>query len=109
MPHAIDHGLADDTDRDLLEFMNIQRGEEIHGEGDNTKAKLEPVPAIVLIRANLAASGHPAYGLQFLGMPGSQMHPMRSVLYFTGDEEDLIDKCAKYLRLLDRLVQEFIQ
>ena len=102
-------GLSVDTDRELLEFMNIQRGEEIHGEGADTTAKLEPVPAIVLIRANLAASAHPAYGTQFLGAPGSQMHPMRSVLYFTGDEEGLIDKCAKYLRLLEGLVQEFIQ
>ena len=102
-------GFADDTDRELLEFMNIQRGEEIHGEGANTTAKLEPVPAIVLIRANQTAGGHPAYGMHIFGPPGSQVHPMRSVLYFTGDEEDLIDKCAKYLRLLEGLVQEFIQ
>jgi hypothetical protein len=34
---------------------------------------------------------------------------MRSVLYFNGDEEDLIAKCAKYLHLLETLVQKFGQ
>jgi hypothetical protein len=98
-----------DTDGELLKFMNLQRGEEIHGQGLGLTAKLEPVPPIVLIRSNQTAGGHPAYGMHVFGPPGSQVHPMRSVLYFTGDEEDLIDKCTKYLRLLERLVQEFIQ
>jgi hypothetical protein len=45
------HGLPEDTDRELLNFMNLQRGEEIHGKGLDVTAKLEPVPPIVLIRS----------------------------------------------------------
>jgi hypothetical protein len=99
--------LPEDTDRDLLTFMNRQRGEEIHGEGADTTAELELIPDIVLARANLAGGGHPAYGVHFFGPPGSQMQLRRSVLYFTGDQTDLIGKCAQYLRLLEKLVQEF--
>ena len=72
-------------------------------------AKLESVPPIVLIRSNQAGGGHPAYGAHFFGPPGSQVQPMRSVLYFTGDEEDLIAKCANYLRLLEMLLEKFSQ
>jgi hypothetical protein len=103
------HGLPEETDRELLTFMNLQRGEEIHGKGLDVTAKLEPVPPIVLIRSSQHPSGHPAYGAHFFGPLGSQIHPMRSVLYFTGDEEDLIRKCAKYLGLLQMPVQKFIQ
>jgi hypothetical protein len=87
--------------------MNLQRGEEIHGKGLDVTAKLEPVPPIVLIRSNQTASGHPAYGAHFFGPPGSRVQQMRSVLYFTGDEQDLIAKCANYLHLLETLVDEF--
>ena len=67
--------LPKNTDRDLLKFMNVQRGEEIHGKGLDLTAKLEPVAPIVLVRANEAARGHPAYGIHFF-----LVHPDRKCI-----------------------------
>ena len=100
--------LPEDTDRDLLTFMNGQRRKEVHSEGAETTAELELIPDIELSRASLSSRGHPAYGVHFFGPPGiraAQIH--RPVHYFAGDETDLIAKCALYLGLLEKLLREF--
>jgi len=55
---------------------------------------------------------HPAYAVswEWFGPPGTPPPEMGVMVHYfesAGQKEKVIDKCARYLALLDRLVREF--
>jgi hypothetical protein len=100
--------LHDGTDRALLDFMNAQRGKEVHRAGAETKVEWEPISNFELLRRDSGTGRHPSYGLHTSGLPGVQRpQALNPVVYFSGDETGLVEKCEQYLQLLERLLQAF--
>jgi hypothetical protein len=108
--------LQDSTDSALLDFMNNQRGKEVHSAGAETQVEWEPISNFELFRKHAGTDHHPAYGLHiFSGLLGAQRpQALRPVVYFTDDktglvhnETDSVQKCERYLQLLERVLQAF--
>jgi hypothetical protein len=103
-----------EEERELLKSMNDQRVEEVKKRGATIRVEMEAIPMVELRRADIERQ-HPAYGFQWfsppqvLGFPGSP-EAKRPMHYFQlgKNKADVIATCKRYVKLLDRLVQEFV-
>ena len=96
-----------EEERALFKFMNDQRVAEVHQQGTETYGDIEMVP---LTRFDWGPQGHPAYGAQWFGPPGIPPPEMGVRVYYfkaSGDKENALESCRRYLEVLDKLVREF--
>src|SRR5262249_37924224 len=92
----------------LMGFMNKQRVAEVHKRGAQAATSVEFVPIRELRQER---HGHPAYGLEDLSAPWTEP-AMTAVpgshFEIEGRPAKTVEACAEYLRLCERLVQNFI-
>jgi hypothetical protein len=92
----------------IFDHMKDQRNAEVKETGANRVLSTEYVPIHELPQER---HSHPAYGFHDFSPPGAE--PARvgiPVSHFTidGNPAEVVEVCTKHLRLLERLVQDFI-
>jgi hypothetical protein len=102
--------------KELLDFMNKQRRDAVHRAESDAKIEWEPVPMIDLIRTS--DQSHPAYGFHYFGAPavlGFPAQPEATAMRpshhfdFGTTQADVVTTCEQYWKILDALVQAFVQ
>ena len=100
-------------DKALLSFMTKQRNAETHGKGASIRTTPQKISYLeYLRRAPAMQSGRHGgylYGSQWSGPYGMEIPrmPVEIDMLILGDEE-VTEKCERYLRLLEQMVQDFL-
>jgi hypothetical protein len=112
-----------DEERKLLDEMNAHRVAEVHHVGAETTVEVEMVPMVELRPAPaqdpIGRRTPPLALAQAAGLPPSSLYfgwfgdnaAGRAVRYFEfeGTKVEVVELCSKYLELLEKLVQGFLE
>jgi hypothetical protein len=99
-------------DRALWDYMDDQRGYEVHELGADTLVKEKVIPAEFV--PGMYVSGPPAALLgeahrrwtEEIGLPPGSQAGVYVTEYYFGDKSRVVQKCEQYLTLLERLLRD---
>jgi len=99
-----------ESERELFQFMNDQRVAEIHRGGADVQSEARMVPITEVVERSPRT--HPAYGFHWWAPPRTPPPAIGKRIRFfelDGTREEVIATGDRYLKLLERLVEEFDQ
>jgi hypothetical protein len=98
-----------EDNRKLWDFMDTQRGDEVHKKGAETQGDVETVP-LTLSDPDYRRDNITWMSSGWFDSPGTPPPEMElTVHYFKTEHKKVVDTCKRYLALLEKLVQEFQQ